>query len=166
MSLAKTSLRGLTYYNPTKTYHGYTLFAPPGNYDTWLIDMEGRFVNHWKMPYMPGLHGVLLPSGNLLWQNAEGHPAKGDPQAYMFLTLLDDEGKPTAPPTAKKLGPDTRLKPLETREFAYEIPAEGVALVRAELYYNLLWPGLVEKFKHLPQELTAPMLIGSAEQSL
>ena len=44
-----------------------------------------------------------------------------------------------------------------------DIPAKGVVLVRGELYYNLLWPVLVEKFKHLPADLTAPMLIADAE---
>ncbi len=47
----------------------------------------------------------------------------------------------------------------------YEIPAKGVKLVRGELYYNLLWPGLVQKFSHLPQDLTAPILIASAESA-
>ena len=82
------------------------------------------------------------------------------------MTLKDEKDQPTAPPTAKKLGDDTRLKAFEARDFAYEIPAEGVALVRAELYYNLLWPGLVKKFKHLPEDLTAPKMIAAAESSI
>ena len=102
-------------------------------------------------------------NGEVVWQNAEGHPAKTDPQAYMVMTLTDDEGKPAPPPTATKPGKDTRLKPHETRTLTYEIPADGVVLVRGELYYNLLWPGLVKKFSHLPEELTAPVLIADAE---
>jgi hypothetical protein len=39
-------------------------------------------------------------------------------------------------------------------------------LVRGELYYNLLWPGLVEKFSHLPEDLTAPVLIAEAETEI
>jgi hypothetical protein len=68
VNIARTSLQGVTYHNRTKTYGGYTLFAPvcgPG--DVWLIDMEGRFVHHWRMPYSPGAHGIFLPSGNLLY---------------------------------------------------------------------------------------------------
>jgi len=105
-------------------------------------------------------------NGDVVWENAEGHPAKADPQAYMVMTLTDDEGKPAPPPTATKPGKDTRLKPHETRTLSYEIPAEGVVLVRGELYYNLLWPGLVKKFSHLPEEVKAPVLIAEAEQEI
>jgi len=105
-------------------------------------------------------------SGNPVWRNSEGHPAKGDPQAYMSYALKDDQGMPAPPPTATKPGDDTRLKPHEERTLAYEIPAEGVVLVRGELYYNLLWPGLVEKFSHLPTELTDPVLIAASEESI
>jgi hypothetical protein len=73
---------------------------------------------------------------------------------------------PAPPPTATQTGDDTRLKPHETRELAYDIPAEGVVLVRGELYYNLLWPSLVEKFTHLPTDLTDPVLIAEAEKSI
>ncbi|MGB5832840.1 MAG: hypothetical protein WBG92_12725 [Thiohalocapsa sp.] len=82
-------------------------------------------------------------SGNSVWQSAEGHPAKNDPQAHIAYALTDDEGMPAPPPTATKPGDDTRLKPHEERPLAYEIPSEGVVLRRGELYYNLLWPGLV-----------------------
>ncbi len=106
-------------------------------------------------------------SGAVVWENAKGHPAKQDPKAFMFMTLKDDKDMPTAPPTAKKLGADTRLKAFESRDFAYKIPAKDVALVRSELYYNLLWPGLVKKFsKKIPAEVMAPKLISTAENSL
>ena len=105
-------------------------------------------------------------NGEMVWENAEGHPAKSDPQAFMVLTLTDEEGKPAPPPTATKPGKDTRLKPHEERTLTYEIPAEGVVLVRGELFYNLLWPGLVKKFSHLPEDLTAPVLIAEAEKEI
>ncbi|MCF7984645.1 MAG: cytochrome c family protein [Thiohalocapsa sp.] len=104
--------------------------------------------------------------GNAIWQNAEGHPSKDDPQAYLSYALTDDEGMPAPPPTATKPGDDTRLKPHEERTLEYAIPAEGVALVRGELYYNLLWPGLVKKFSHLPTELTDPVLVAEAERAI
>jgi hypothetical protein len=69
-------------------------------------------------------------TGEPIWQNAEGHPAKDDPQAYMAYALKDDDGMPAPPPTATKPGDDTRLKPHEERTLEYDIPAEGVALVR------------------------------------
>ncbi len=104
--------------------------------------------------------------GNPVWTNAEGHPAQSDPKAYLVYALADDEGKPSGPPTATRLGRDTRLKPFEERKLVYEIPAKDVVLVRGELYYNLLWPGLVKKFKHLPEEVKEPLLIGVAENSI
>ena len=58
---------GVTFYNPSKAYNGYTLFAPLGCKDTWLIDMEGRIVHHWAMPERPGCYGRLLPNGHLLY---------------------------------------------------------------------------------------------------
>jgi hypothetical protein len=105
-------------------------------------------------------------SGEAIWQNAEGHPAKSDPKAYFHYGMKDDKGKPAPPPTATKPGDDTRLKPHERRELVYEIPAEGVVLVRGELYYNLLWPSLVEKFSDLPDDVKAPVLIGAAESAI
>jgi hypothetical protein len=105
--------------------------------------------------------------GNLIWENAKGHPGKTDKQAYMHLVLEDEMGKPTAPPTAKKTGSDTRLKAFETRTLNYSIPAKNVALVRSELYYNLLWPGLVKKFgDKIPKDVTDPKLIAASENTL
>jgi hypothetical protein len=101
--------------------------------------------------------------GNVLWENAEGHPGKSDPQAYLKYSITDDEGKPASPPKATKLGEDSRLKPFEKRELTYSIPANNVAIVRGELFYNLLWPGLVKKFDKLPEELTAPKPIAMSE---
>jgi len=103
-------------------------------------------------------------NGEPVWQNADGHPAKEDPQAYLSYALEDDQGMPAPPPTATKAGADTRLKPHEARTLEYEIPAQGVALVRGELYYNLLWPGLVQKFSHLPDDVKEPALIAVSEQ--
>lgn len=54
-------------YVPSKTYNGYTLFAPKQGPGVWLIDMEGNFVHHWEVEHDPGDHGVLLPNGNLLY---------------------------------------------------------------------------------------------------
>ncbi|MGQ9659730.1 MAG: hypothetical protein ACUVQI_07560 [Thermochromatium sp.] len=38
--------------------------------------------------------------------------------------------------------------------------------LRGKLYYNLLWPSLVEKFSQLPEDLTAPVLIAVAERPI
>lgn len=77
MNVSQTALRGVTYYDRLKADDGYTLFSPLGrDGGAWLIDMEGRIVHRWKLAYNAGLHGVLLPNGNLLC-------------AGMFKTFID-----------------------------------------------------------------------------
>ena len=63
----RTKQLSLTYWDPTKTYNGYTLFAPLSAKDVWLIDMQGQIVHHWPMPSLPGTYGKLLPNGHLIY---------------------------------------------------------------------------------------------------
>jgi len=50
-----------------KTYDGYTLIAPSGAKNIYLIDMEGRIVHQWKTQNENATtHADLLPNGNLL----------------------------------------------------------------------------------------------------
>jgi hypothetical protein len=102
--------------------------------------------------------------GKLLWENFRKHPAKEDPKAYFVYKLLNDEGKPVPPPKATQPGEDTRLAPYERRTLKYDIPAEGVAMIRAELYYNLLWPKLKKKLDFLPRHLKQSQLMAFSEQ--
>ena len=104
--------------------------------------------------------------GEVVWENAPEHPAKDDPQAYFAYLLADDAGKDAMPPTATQLGADTRLRPHEERVLGYEIPAEGVALVRGEVHYNLLWKVLADQFKHLPEDLRSSRVIAVAEAQI
>jgi len=62
----RNTQHGVLVNDRAKAYKGYTLFAPLGCPDTWLIDMEGKAVHHWRMPERPGCYSRLLPSGNLL----------------------------------------------------------------------------------------------------
>ena len=105
--------------------------------------------------------------GSKLWRNFEKHPVKEDPQAYFVYVVADEHGNPTTPPKATQLGKNTRLGPYEKRTLSYDIPAKDVSLVRAELHYNLLWPGLVKKLdKKLPDHLKTPKLIAWAEERI
>ena len=63
---------GLTVNKPSHTYWGYTLFAPMEGTDAYLIDMEGRIVHRWPIPYRPGDYGYLLENGNLLMSGRTG----------------------------------------------------------------------------------------------
>lgn len=106
---------------------------------------------------------ALAKDGSVIWRNFEKHPMKEDPKSYLYYHLADDEGKFAPPPKATKAGADSRLKAYETRNIAYEIPLKGVYSVRAELYYNLLWAGLVKKLDHLSDDLKSPKRIAWGE---
>jgi len=67
MSIVRRKLAGVTCYNRKKAYEGYTLLTPMGSTDAWLINMEGEIVHHWRLPYLPGMHGTFLENGNLLY---------------------------------------------------------------------------------------------------
>ncbi len=106
---------------------------------------------------------ALDRDGKVLWQNFREHPMKEDPQAYIVYVMIGPDGKPASPPAATGVGRNSRLKPFEKRMLEYDIPSGGVDSVRAELYYNLLWPGMVKQMKKLPAELKAPKLIAWSE---
>ncbi len=89
--IIRTKQLGVTYWDPTKTYNGYTLFAPLSGKDVWLIDMEGRIVHHWEIPSMPGTYGKLLPNGNLIYackSDPEERKKAGAPMLSGFGGLL------------------------------------------------------------------------------
>ncbi len=46
---------------------GLTLFAPMGGKTVYLIDLHGKIVHTWNMPYRPGLYGYLTEKGTLLY---------------------------------------------------------------------------------------------------
>lgn len=106
-------------------------------------------------------------SGKELWKNYKKHPIKDDPKSAFWYTLGDETG-PTAPPKAKKVLADTRLKPNETRTLEYEIPKTGsTAIIRAEALYDLLLPPIKAKVKgKIPDDLLRPKLAASAEVRL
>lgn len=72
MSVLRRNVEGVILYNKAKAYEGYTLFIATGCLDVWLIDMYGRFVHRWRVPNPTGLHGYLLPNGNLLYCGRKG----------------------------------------------------------------------------------------------
>ena len=59
-------------HDAARAYGGYTMFAPHGSRDVWLIDMEGRVVHRWRMSSLVGSGIELLPNGNQLRLNKTG----------------------------------------------------------------------------------------------
>jgi outer membrane protein assembly factor BamB len=57
---------GVLKWDKSKAYNGFTLFAPQGSRNIYLIDMEGNVVHKWETPYINEEYAELLPNGNLL----------------------------------------------------------------------------------------------------
>ena len=67
LCLGQTRTVGLMLNNSSKTFAGYTLFAPKHNTMTYLINNEGRIMHKWTASkYEPGQSVYLLENGNLL----------------------------------------------------------------------------------------------------
>jgi len=93
MYLKQKPEQSVTVYDQSKTYDGYTLFAPHWSTDVWLIDMKGRLVHHWKMPTWLGSDVRLLPNGNQIRIHKTGE----EPAPYLGtggkeLVEIDWEG--------------------------------------------------------------------------
>jgi hypothetical protein len=88
-----TPALGITVYHPDKVDHGYTLFAPMTGTSAYLIDMQGRIVHHWALPYRPGAYGDLLDNGRLLVAGRTGKSPVPFGGAGGTLMELDWDGQ-------------------------------------------------------------------------
>ena len=52
--------------NESGSYNGYTIFAPVGSTETYLINNCGEVINQWSSNYTAGASVYLLENGNLL----------------------------------------------------------------------------------------------------
>jgi hypothetical protein len=60
---------GLRGYDPERAFAGFTLFTPlsSSNKTVYLVDMLGKVVHTWTMPYPPGQSGYLTEHGMLFY---------------------------------------------------------------------------------------------------
>jgi len=60
---------GLRACDPARAFPGFTLFAPlfVESRTVYLVDIEGKIVHSWSMPYSPGLSGYLTERGTLYY---------------------------------------------------------------------------------------------------
>jgi hypothetical protein len=59
---------GLRAFDRSLACPGFTLFAPMnGNGTVYVIDLKGKVLHEWHMPYPPGLYGYLTDSGTLFY---------------------------------------------------------------------------------------------------
>jgi hypothetical protein len=77
---------GLLAYDRERAAPGFTLFAPHfvENKTVYLIDLEGKVVHTWNLPYPLGLSGYLTESGTLFYN--------GRTPEQNFLTRLPFKG--------------------------------------------------------------------------
>lgn len=67
LSLSQTQTMGVFINDTTKTFKGYTLFAPKQNTMTYLINNAGQKIHEWiASNYPPGQSVYLLENGHLL----------------------------------------------------------------------------------------------------
>lgn len=94
MSIAFTSIKGLTFYDMRRAFHGVTLFTSLEGTSAWMIDMNGNIVHSWKTGYKPALYGELLPNGNLLYAGrVEDGPLTEFEGAGGIIMEVDWDGK-------------------------------------------------------------------------
>ncbi len=55
-----------TLSNSPQSFDGYTLFAPAGGFNSYLVDNCGQVVNSWNSSYLPGLACYLLEDGSIM----------------------------------------------------------------------------------------------------
>ncbi len=67
MGYARTSLKGVYYYDSRRAGNGVTLLNPTEGKSVWLIDMLGRVVHRWNLPCPASCDARLLPNGTLLY---------------------------------------------------------------------------------------------------
>lgn len=69
----KRSGIGLRACDRDRVFDGFTLFAPlSGNGTVYLIDLAGKVVHTWQMPYPPGMYGYLTDSGTFFLERENG----------------------------------------------------------------------------------------------
>lgn len=81
MAYSKSKLKGVTYYNRSKAYNGYTIASSFVDKKVRLVDMEGNIVHQWNTPFGANL-SKLLPNGNLLYSSGGGR-LRGPGVAYL-----------------------------------------------------------------------------------
>jgi hypothetical protein len=100
---------------------------------------------------------ALDAAGKELARNVSTDPLKEHPQAVFNRGFVDAEGKPALAPLAVKQVRDNRLKPAETREVSFGVPAQ-TAKVELRLKYFLLAPFAAKQLEYAGPE-TKPVVL-------
>lgn len=104
-----------------------------------------------------GLTG-LDDGGEVVWRNFDADPMKRSPQSVLNKVYTTEDGQPTLPPLATKLGRDSRLEPDEVRIIEFPVPGT-VKTVQAKLRYGLLPASAAQALELGDDPLTEPVEI-------
>lgn len=105
---------------------------------------------------------ALDASGRELARNITADPMKEHPEAVFNRGYVDAEGKPSLAPFAAKQVRDNRLKPAETREVSFAVPAQ-TAKAELRIKFFLLAPFAARQLNYTGPEtkpvVLAPVLV-------
>ena len=108
----------------------------------------------------------LNQDGKIVYQNWRKNPLKEDKQAVFARMFIDDKGNMPSPPwRAVKVGYESRLKPGETRQISYKLPAT-VSKIKAKLFFQLAPIPILNKLKIDDPYLRKAHLIDDIELEL
>ncbi len=132
---------GVTRYDPERAYDGYTLFTSGGAESAFLIDMQGRLVHQWHLPYRAVWSGDSsvsnpVPERFIYWPKAELFPngdllavyvAVGDTPWGYGLVKMDANSRPIWANLDRfhhdmTVGPDGRIYALAHRIKRHAVP--------------------------------------------
>jgi hypothetical protein len=100
---------------------------------------------------------ALDATGKELARNITSDPMKEHPEAVFNRGFVDAEGKPALAPFAVKQVRDNRLKPAETREVSFAVPAQTTK-VELRLKFFLLAPFAAKQLGYTGPE-TKPVVL-------
>ncbi|MEE9190537.1 MAG: multiheme c-type cytochrome [Candidatus Neomarinimicrobiota bacterium] len=110
---------------------------------------------------------ALDKAETVVWSNFIENPVKEDPFGVFHIVFANLEGKvPSMPWLASRIVKDTRLRPGETRNLVYKLPASGVEKVVVKLFYRLAPPPLLDRFEITDETLKKAYLMAQVETFL
>ena len=117
---------GLTSYQPSTTYRGYTLVSPNGGTEAYPVDMEGHFVQRWRHEAGIG-YGFLLPNGNFLFRTvADYRPCPARTRYASSTRTVTWSGSTVTPPCAVTIGRQTATTcSCSTKRFSKSLAVES-----------------------------------------
>ena len=95
MNVARTAVKGLACCDTRRAFRGFTLYTPTEGREARIVDMSGRCLRRWRLPFEPCAPAELLPDGHLLYMGRDPDGPLADIEgAGGVAQELDAEGAP------------------------------------------------------------------------